>query len=93
MKIKPFAITNLSMTYEDVAVAAFFALQAAAWSLYNTALMAVFVKFGTDPDAVPDEEKRKFAKAAFGEVIQLLPQGNPLRGELQRYLDEAVLAD
>lgn len=91
MKPRPFTL-SLSASGEEIGVATFSTLKAAAWVLYNAGLLS-FAARGEDLNSIDDEVKLRLARASFRYVAEELPEANPFRRELERYADEALASD
>jgi hypothetical protein len=91
MKPRPFSL-SLTASEEEIGVATFCTLKAAAWVLYNAGLIA-FVARGEDIKTLDAETKLRLARASFNFVAEELPDQNPFRRELERYADEALADD
>lgn len=91
MKPRPFSL-SLKASGEELGVATFSTLKAAAWVLYNAGLLS-FAARGEDIESLDDETKLRLARSSFKYVAEELPEGNPFRRELERFADEALAND
>jgi hypothetical protein len=80
---------KLKATGEEIGAAAFHALVAAGWVMFNTMQMQWMAQ---DPGLrlAPLEVRDRWAQAAFDLVGGHLPEDDPYARELRRYVEEEV---
>ncbi len=80
---------NLKATGEDIGAAAFHALVAAGWVMFNTMQM-LWAAQSPGVGLAPLETRERWARDAFALVGGHLPEDNPYARELRRYVAEEV---
>jgi hypothetical protein len=84
----PFSL-NLQATGEDIGAAAFHALVAAGWVMFESMQM-IWMSQKPGTGLPPLDVCESWARAAFELVGGHLPDANPYSRELRRYIEEEV---
>jgi hypothetical protein len=84
----PFSL-KLEASAEDIGAAAFHALVASAWVMFETMQM-LWLSRRSRSSVVPLELRERWAHTAFDLVGGNLPEASPYARELRRYVDEEV---